>query len=163
MKPRQSQRTSRIGSKSESKKGARLYALAKGKGGSMSVGLYKEHWDKLSFLVEGYSKGRLIKVATPKEGMKYINSYYKDRGLSRPKWIKDKEEHYPSLKKIRRFLRKSHSSSSDSSSDTLIVPLMLHPPMKRSDLQLRMPEVKGDLIQTKRKDQTHHSLSRENI
>ena len=118
LKPRQSKRTTHIDSKSESRKGTRLYALAKGKGGSMSVGLYKEHWDKLSFLVEGYSKGRLIKVATPKEGMKYINSYYKDRGLSRPKWIKDKEEHYPSLKKIRHFLRKSQSSSSDSSSDS---------------------------------------------
>ena len=56
-----------------------IFALANGRGGSISVGLYLGRYDKLSFLVEGFKKGRMKKVSSSKEGIKYINLYYKDK------------------------------------------------------------------------------------
>ena len=112
-KPRR-QRKSR-GRKTQPK---RLYAVAKGKGGSMSVGLYQESFNKISFLVEGRAKGRYRKVKTEEEGMNFINDYFKAKGIHRPKWIKTHSPHYPSLKKIQRHVGVSHTSSSDSMSDS---------------------------------------------
>ena len=93
-----------------------LFAVARGKGGAISVGLYREHYDKLSFLVKGFKKGRIKEVNSAKEGVKYINSYFKDKGLTRPRWLEKRQEHYPSLKHVKRHLGETYLSSSDSSS-----------------------------------------------
>ena len=95
-----------------------LYAIAKGKGGSMTVGLYQESFDKIAFLVEGRAKGRYRKVKTEEEGMEYINDFLKSKGMHRPKWIRDRSPHYPSLKKVQRHVGLSSDSSSDSLSDS---------------------------------------------
>ena len=71
-----------------------LFALARGKGGAISVGLYREHYNKVSFLVEGFKKGRIKEVTSAKEGVKYINSYFKGKGLDRPRWLEKRQEHY---------------------------------------------------------------------
>ena len=92
-----------------------LFALARGKGGAISVGLYREHYSKVAFLVEGFKKGRIKEVTSAKEGVKYINSYFKCKGLNRPRWLEKRQEHYPSLKDVKRHLGGSYLSSSDSS------------------------------------------------
>lgn len=51
----------KVNSKGSTSKGPQehLFALANGREGSISVGLYRGRYDKLSFLVEGFKKGRM--------------------------------------------------------------------------------------------------------
>ena len=104
--------------KSRGKKAASkcLYAVAKGKGGSISIGLYRQPFDKISFLVEGRIKGKYRRVQTEEEGMDYINEYYKSKGKHRPKWNKQLCPHYPSLNRVRRHMGLYIISSSGSES-----------------------------------------------
>ena len=83
--------------KSRRQKG-RLYAVAKGRGGSFSVGLYNESWNMISFLLDGYSSARYRRVKTEREGMDSINDFYKSKGLHRPKWMRSRHANYPSLR-----------------------------------------------------------------
>ena len=92
-----------------------LFALARGRGGIISVGLYRKHYDKVSFLVEGFKKGRIKEVSSAEEGVRYINSYFKDKGLNRPRWLEKRQEHSPSLKEVKRHLGGIYLSSSDDS------------------------------------------------
>ena len=62
-----------------------LFTLARRKEGSISVGLYREYYDKVSFFVEDFKEGRIKEVTSAKEGVKYVNSYFKDKGLIRPR------------------------------------------------------------------------------
>ena len=111
-------RPKHISKKSTSKEKERLVAVARGRGGSISVGLYREHYDDLFFLVDGYRKGRIKKVSSVKEGLSFINTFYKDRGLTRPQWLVKRQAHYPSLNRVKRHIRGSYPSSSDSSSSS---------------------------------------------
>ena len=64
-----------------------LYAIARGKGGIKNVGLYREPWDRIELLVQGYSKGRFKKVKGPAEGMSFIREHCCAKGVNLPKWL----------------------------------------------------------------------------
>lgn len=96
----------------------RLYAVAKGRGGTLSVGLYKESWDTISFLLDGYSSARYRRVKTEREGMDFINDFYKSKGLHRPSWMRSRHAHYPSLRKLHRHLGTVPVANSDNMSDS---------------------------------------------
>jgi hypothetical protein len=101
---------------SESDKRRRLYVIARGKGGLISVGFYREAWDDIEFLVDHHSKGKYTRVHSEHEGMKYLNKYFHSRDIRRPKWLKEGVPHYPHLSKIRRHLGISGEMSTDYSS-----------------------------------------------
>jgi len=56
--------------------GHRLYAIDRRRGESIATGLYLETWNKLEFIVSGYSKNRYKKVRSEKEGVGFIRDYY---------------------------------------------------------------------------------------
>ena len=82
---------------------SRLYAIARGKGGVQTCGLYREPWDRVEALVNGYSKSRYKRVKSVKEGMLFIRDYFRSKGVSLPEWLRGKG-HYPDLLRIRRRL-----------------------------------------------------------
>ena len=96
----------------------RLYAVAKGRGGSLSVGLYKGNWDTISFILDGYSSARYRRVKTEREGMDFINEFYKSKGLHRPSWMRSRHAHYPSLSKLHRHLGTVPTAISDNTIDS---------------------------------------------
>ena len=92
---------------------SRLYAVSKGRGGTFSVGLYNESWDMISFLIDGYSSARYRRVKTEREGMDFVNDFYKSKGLHRPKWMRSRHANYPSLRKLHRHIGTASTASSD--------------------------------------------------
>jgi len=92
----------------------RMYAIARGRGGAIATGLYIDQWDNLEFLVSGYSKSRYKKVRSEKEGVSFIRSFLKSKGMDKPKWMRGGEAHYPNLSKIRRVLGMDVDSSDES-------------------------------------------------
>ena len=50
----------------------RLYAVACGRGGVQSTGLFRADWDEVEFLVSGFSRAKFKKVRDESEGIRFI-------------------------------------------------------------------------------------------
>jgi len=92
---------------------SRLYAIAKGKGGLQTIGLYREEWDTIEFLVH-VSGSRYKKVRSENEGIAFIKSFLRKKKLPKPKWMKEGTVHYPRVAALRRQFEMSDSSDSSS-------------------------------------------------
>ena len=69
-----------------------------------TCGLYREPWDRVQSLVDGYSKSRYKRVKSAKEGMAFIRQYFRAKDVALPKWLREGKGHYPDLPRIRRRL-----------------------------------------------------------
>ena len=110
-------RSSKGNRKSSSSQRTRLYAIAKGKGGQQSIGLYRENWDTIEFLVRKESNSRYKKVRNEKEGVAFIKSFLRSKGLHKPKWLKEGKVYYPRVSALRRQFEE-YSEDDQSSSDS---------------------------------------------
>ena len=82
----------------------------------MAIGLYRDTWDRIEFLVAGYPKAKYKKVRNEKEGVSFIKAYHRAKGLGRPPCFKEGRHLYPRVSKIRRCLGMHQSTSDDYSS-----------------------------------------------
>ena len=106
---------------SKSSSRPRLYAIAWGRGGQRTTGLYREDWDTIEFLVSGFSKGRFKRVRGEAEGMEFIKNFFRSKDRPKPKWMRDGKVNYPRVSEIRKHLGMEVVSSDEeniSSSDS---------------------------------------------
>ena len=82
----------------------RLYAIACGRGGVQSTGLYRADWDEVQFLLSGFSRAKYKRVKDEDEGLDFIRRSYQSRRIKMPRWAADNEVHYPRIRKLRHFL-----------------------------------------------------------
>ena len=81
------QTSSKKGSRPIKKKtipSSRLYAIARGRGGQRTTGLYREEWDLLEYLVSGYPNGRFKKVKSKAEGVAFIKKCFNAKKIPKP-------------------------------------------------------------------------------
>lgn len=79
------------------KKKKNLYAIAKGNGGVACIGLYRENWYDIKFIVDNHSNARYERVRSEKEGKQYIQNVCNHTGED-PNWLKwDRFYYYPKL------------------------------------------------------------------
>ena len=112
-------------SKREKKKRAssrcRLYAIACGRGGVQTAGLYRNEWDDVKCLVSSFSKAKFKKVKNESEGVHFIRRYFQSHRRKQPRWLEEGRSHFPGLSQIRNFLgldSLSDEGSEDYSSDS---------------------------------------------
>jgi len=74
-----------------------IYAIAKGRGGSLATGLFSALWEDIEPFVLGYLKLRYRRVKTAEEGIAFISHFYKAKGVRWPRWTRGKSPYYSSI------------------------------------------------------------------
>ena len=107
-------RISKTNQRNRTSSRCRLYAIACGRGGVQTTGLYREEWDVVKCLVSGFSKAKFKKVKNESEGMQFIRRHFKHRNKRQPRWLERGQCHYPSISQIRCFLGLENVSEDES-------------------------------------------------
>ena len=116
--PTKKSRTKKTSRKKSSSR-TRLYAIAKGRGGQQTVGLYREEWEDIEFLVHA-KNSRYKRVRSESEGISFIKSFLRKKNLPKPKWVKEGTVPYPRVAALCRQFEMGDSDSIEdgSSSDS---------------------------------------------